>query len=466
MFGLWVAALLFFGTSRGKEVCYERLGCFTDGLPWTRVFPRYLSGLPWSPEKINTRFLLYTKHNPIAHQEISAVNSSTIQDSHFRKSKMTRINIPGLKTDGQWQRSICSALLQVEDVNCINLDWINGSLEYTRAISNLRVVGAEVAYFINILKTKFGYPPSKVHLIGHSLGAHVAGDAGSRTPGLGRITGLDPAGPYFHNTPNEVRLDPSDAKFVDVIHTNAARFLFEFGIGTIDRCGHLDFYPNGGKQMPGCNELLTPLFKLDFKTYEKEGDFFFDCNHARSHRFYVESILNPDAFIAYPCKSYEFFEAGKCFHCPKEGCPTMGHFADRFYLQNMMSPRSYFLNTGTLSPYARWRHRLSVRLSGNNETEGSIILRVGGTGGKTEALEIARRNLKPGMTYTKIIDADVNVGNITSIEFSWKRASFGHAKNKLGAEMVIDVSGKYGSKSTFCSQDTVEAETVQILKPC
>lgn len=54
--------------------------------------------------------------------------------------------------------------------------------------------------------------------------------------------------------------------------------------------------------------------------------------------------------------------------------------------------------------------------------------------------------LKPGMTYTKLIDTDVNVGNVTSIEFIWKEHSFGHSQNKLGAEMVTDISGKYGYK--------------------
>lgn len=41
---------------------------------------------------------------------------------------------------------------------------------------------------------------------------------------MGFFLGLDPAGPYFEGTPPEVRLDPSDASFVDVIHSNAAHF--------------------------------------------------------------------------------------------------------------------------------------------------------------------------------------------------------------------------------------------------
>ena len=37
-------------------------------------------------------------------------------------------------------------------------------------------------------------------------------------------SGMDPAEPYFQNTDKVVRLDPSDALFVDVIHTDGASF--------------------------------------------------------------------------------------------------------------------------------------------------------------------------------------------------------------------------------------------------
>ena len=36
------------------------------------------------------------------------------------------------------------------------------------------------------------------------------------------LSGLDPAEPCFQGLPEEVRLDPSDALFVDVIHTDSA----------------------------------------------------------------------------------------------------------------------------------------------------------------------------------------------------------------------------------------------------
>ena len=70
---------------------------------------------------------------------------------------------------------------------------------------------------------------------------------------LGRITGLDPAEPHFDKTPKVVRLDASDAYYVDIIHTDA-KPLLSMGLGLWSACGHVDFYPNGGKIMAGCDK--------------------------------------------------------------------------------------------------------------------------------------------------------------------------------------------------------------------
>ena len=60
-----------------------------------------------------------------------------------------------------------------------------------------------------------------------------SGYAGERVAGLGRITGLDPAEPFFQFMPPSVRLDPTDALLVDVIHTDADS-IFNLGAG---ECG-------------------------------------------------------------------------------------------------------------------------------------------------------------------------------------------------------------------------------------
>lgn len=56
--------------------------------------------------------------------------------------------------------------------------------------SSLLLMKTEVGIFcILFSQDTFGYSPANVHIIGHSLGAHVAGEAGKRHPGIGRITG-------------------------------------------------------------------------------------------------------------------------------------------------------------------------------------------------------------------------------------------------------------------------------------
>ncbi|CAB0039548.1 unnamed protein product [Trichogramma brassicae] len=102
-----------------------------------------------------------------------------------------------------------------------------------------------------------------LHFIGHSLGAHVVGQAArllkmsNHRPAVHRITGLDPANPCFNDVKVAFRLRKSDARFVDIIHTNSAPGLNP-NFGLYDRIGHVDFYINGGNNQPSCATRFLP----------------------------------------------------------------------------------------------------------------------------------------------------------------------------------------------------------------
>uniref|UniRef100_A0A8C8SGV1 Triacylglycerol lipase n=1 Tax=Pelusios castaneus TaxID=367368 RepID=A0A8C8SGV1_9SAUR len=421
------------------QVCFARLGCFTDDVPWAGTTERPVAKLPWSPEKINTRFLLYTKKNPNNFQEITAINPETIGYSNFDASKLTRFITHGFIDQGEenWLSDMCRRMFEVEDVNCICIDWSSGSrCQYTQASNNIRVVGAEVAYFIDVLKERYGYSPSKVHFIGHSLGAHAAGETGRRRPGIARITGLDPAQPYFQNTPIEVRLDKTDAEFVDIIHTDSAPTIPYLGFGINQAIGHLDFYPNGGKQMPGCKKNpISQIVDID-GIWEGTRDFV-ACNHLRSYKYYSDSIISPDGFLGYTCASYDIFEAGNCFPCPQNGCPQMGHNADKFKDRVTSGIQKLYLNTGDAKDFARWRYKVSVAISGKSRENGYVNIALYGTGGITRQYEIFKGTLKPGDTYTNLIDVEVNVGTVTKVKFLWNNNILNPTLPKLGASQKI-----------------------------
>uniref|UniRef100_A0A182MNV6 Lipase domain-containing protein n=1 Tax=Anopheles culicifacies TaxID=139723 RepID=A0A182MNV6_9DIPT len=129
---------------------------------------------------------------------------------------------------------------------------------------------------------RVGIDPSQVHIIGHSLGAHIAGNVGRTFGGkLPRVTALDPAGPLFEPG-SEDAVGPDAAQFVDVIHTDGQTL----GEDTVR--GHADFYPNYGlSSQPGCETL-------DIVTLH-------GCSHLRATGFYGESIPLPDSFIACAC---------------------------------------------------------------------------------------------------------------------------------------------------------------------
>ncbi|XP_030425921.1 pancreatic lipase-related protein 2-like [Gopherus evgoodei] len=467
MIGIWIAALYLLAPTAGEKVCYGRLGCFSDKPPWAGIPGRYLAGLPDSPESMNISFTLYTKETRNNSQVISAIHSSTIKDSHFCSHRKTRFIVHGFMSTGKrgWVVEMCLLLVEVEDVNCIAVDWADGAKGiYISAVNNIRVVGAEIAYFINTLMNMFQYCPSHIHIIGHSLGAHAAGDAGRRIRGIKRITGLDPAGPFFEDTPPKVRLDPTDARFVDVIHSNAAQFP-TVGLGMVNTTGHLDFYPNGGSIMPGCDDVIIPLTKKDCRVFAEDANSPI-CHHSRSHQFYFQSILHPNGFLGYPCRTYEFFRSGLCFPCPREGCPMMGHYADQYPAKLEKINQKYFLNTGAHPPFTSWSHRISIKLSGTKKVRGELNIVLHGTDGFTKQYEIICGLLHQGSIYTKYVDVEINPRNITKVEFLWNKNILTLLWARLGAEMVHIINEEDGHVSTYCGKENVKYGIPQSLTPC
>lgn len=106
-------------------------------------------------------------------------------------------------------------------------------------------VGLTIALFLELLEIiNPDFSRKHVTLVGYSLGAHVAGFTGYLMNGeVGHIIGLDPAGPLFTFpaiTSSKYRLDETDAVYVQVLHTS------DESLGPGIKCGHADFYPNGG----------------------------------------------------------------------------------------------------------------------------------------------------------------------------------------------------------------------------
>ncbi|XP_051883626.1 pancreatic lipase-related protein 2-like [Pristis pectinata] len=470
MLSLWIpiSFLLTGINGEGEPICYDRLGCFPVGYPWTGIKERPITRAPWSPEKINTRFLLYTRQNPNNFQEISRTNPQTVTVSNFSSNQKTVLVIHGHLENGdsKWTVDMCKTILQVDNINCVCVDWRGGSqCPFSQAAQNIRVVGAEIAFFLHALESNYNYTLPDVYLVGHGLGAHAAGEAGRRKPGIARITGLDPVAPYFQNTPPEVRLDPTDALFVDVIHTDGSFKFPNKGFGMTYPCGHVDFYPNGGENMPGCSKNLISTI-LDVDGIWEGTKNFFSCNHLRAVKYFTESVGSPDGFVAFPCASEQEFQAGKCFACPSDNCPTMGYDIGTYRPAPGLLHQLLYLNTGESSPFAVWRYKVSVKLSGSHSVSGFITVAVCGTKGNSRQHRITKAKLHPGTTYTSLVDLELDVGDITKVKFLWDNSVIDIFHPQLGAEDITLVRGQDHARFDFCGSQTVKQKTLQTLMPC
>ncbi|KAH8417465.1 hypothetical protein KR222_000500, partial [Zaprionus bogoriensis] len=245
-----------------------------------------------APSSNAVSFYLFTRSNPTVGKKIEAEDSS-ISDSHFNKNHGTRFVIHGWNgrhTDSMNTR-ITKAWLSRGDYNVIVVGWDGAqSVDYVSSVLDVPDAGAKVGNMIKYLHEQHDMSLSTLYVIGHSLGAQVAGYTG-KTVGEGKIhtiIGLDPALPLFSYDQPDKRLSTSDAYYVESIQTNGGMkgFLKPIGRGA--------FYPNGGKKQPGCG-------------VDAAGT----CSHGRSVTYYVEAITQ-DNFGTMKCENYEQAVAKDC----------------------------------------------------------------------------------------------------------------------------------------------------------
>ncbi|XP_059168815.1 inactive pancreatic lipase-related protein 1-like [Physella acuta] len=344
--------------------CYNDLGCFYNTPPFGFTWQRPLGLVPQSPSNIKTKFRLYTRTQRATPLDLEAVDVKTSLQTTWPdfSPRPTKFVIHGF-LDGTeittWSKMVINymlfyafteqemkeELLTKGDYNVILVDWSAGAVPiYTQATANTRLVGPQIGLLINQLIGKFNLLPKHVHIIGHSLGAHTAGYAGERVPGLGRITGLDPAGPEFDGTPAEVRLDPTDAMFVDVIHSDMGS-LINFHFGITQNVGRVDFYPNLGHNQPGCSQ--STINSVEQWGLISGSNELMTCSHNRAVKLFKESINSVCSFTSYSCDSEDKFKSGQCTTCGPSGCANMGFWADT----NKNATGKYYIKTNGAAPF-------------------------------------------------------------------------------------------------------------------
>jgi len=409
------------------SICYGDLGCFTTAKPWTSDV-RPIPALPENPKLINTNFLLNTRENGDKAYVLNA-NAISLSKSPFNGEKKTVFLVHGWthSSNQSWIRSSVHQILINEDVNVISVDWTSGAgLPYLRALTNTQVVGAEISNLITFLTSKTNLTLSDIHLIGHDLGAHVASYAGHRLPGLGRITGLDPASIYFEGGDPETYLDASDALFVDIIHSDQS-FRRHLGLGFQFNTGHVDILVNNGQQQPGCtdniNKLVRSAKRLVTLDTMKEPLDYYACSHMRAADYFVESINSPCPFTAYTCPSWDKFKTGECYtFCRLESqCTVMGYHSASYAGRGV-----FYLDTQANSPFCNTAITISVDIDqSQRDTKGDISYILIGDVGQTKESILKSGLIAAGNNFHTTVSVPgsnpLRIGHVDAVRMIFRR---------------------------------------------
>ncbi|RXG68319.1 Pancreatic triacylglycerol lipase [Armadillidium vulgare] len=387
---------------------------------------------PLSKKTIDTGFYLHTRQEPNIgiNYRVSAYNLTSLKSSTFDPSKECKFVTHGYLHHGdrKWLKKIVEALLTYGDYNVFRVDWGNGSRSLPDiALANTKVVGAEIAHFINTLKKEFSFDTKKGHCIGHSMGGYVCGYAGQGVDKLGRITALDLGPREVLEVNNNEKLDPSDAIFVDAIHTDLVLLNILPSLGEPKPLGHIDIYVNGGYDQSGCDltleSLLDPTNNFEENLFDVFSHEIF-CSHVRPLPYYIEALTNQSCqWVAYECPSDELFKKGECTTCGEDNskCGFLGPRADE-YANKTRKNVVLFIETAKKPPFCVQHYVVSIStgvVQRKPPTGGTITFQViGDTGKFTDEFQINR--IDHGKIKKSLFINHVKVGHISSVKLTWK----------------------------------------------
>ncbi|KAM8770090.1 lipase member I [Rhynchonycteris naso] len=413
--------------------------------------------------RIQMFVVMYTKNNLNCAEPLFEQDNSL--NVNFNTSKKTVWLIHGYRPMGSvpsWLHNFLRILLNRNDMNVLVVDWNRGAttLIYNRAVKNTRKVAVSLGKSIQQL-LKHGASLDNFHFIGMSLGAHISGFVGKMFQGqLGRITGLDPAGPKFSGKSSNDRLDYTDAQFVDVIHSDID------GLGIQEPLGHIDFYPNGGKKQPGCPKSIF------------SGAQFLKCDHQRAIHLFMAALETKCNFISFPCHSYGDYKTGYCVDCDglkKKSCPRLGYQAELW--KDVLKERrerslttTVFLDTTGINPFCTYYFVLSIIVLDNTMKDGYITLKLLNQLGRIEDSKLYQQNKSfYKLQEVKILAQFLNdVVNISSIGLAYYHRSNQQCSTcQYNIQRIMLKSLTYPERPPVCMYDFVLKESEgMFLKPC
>ncbi|CAG7723475.1 unnamed protein product, partial [Allacma fusca] len=170
---------------------------FPDPQNEGELIPAYLDGQPpynTLANESSIHLYLITSNDPDKFEELVTDDLETLQKSAYIKNAPLKVmshGFGGTHQDGFPRRLSRIYLAQGSDMNIILVDWAKLATNpwYNIAAGSVKTVGNKAADLVKFLVANDYVTLDQVHIIGFSLGCHVAGNIGGALDGkAARVT--------------------------------------------------------------------------------------------------------------------------------------------------------------------------------------------------------------------------------------------------------------------------------------